>query len=81
MIPRMVDASHEQDDVAHIRFADGTEGDVDLRDDLYSEVFEPLKAPGLFAKVAVHPGFYTLCWPNGADFAPGFLCAKVQVPA
>ena len=28
-----------------------------------------------------HPVFHTLCRPNGADFAPEFLCDKVRVRA
>jgi hypothetical protein len=65
----------------HIRFSDGTEGDVDLGDELYGEIFEALKDQTLFGQVSVHPEFHTLYWPNGADFAPEFLYEKLQVPA
>ena len=81
MIPKVVDAKYEHDFTIHVRFADGTEGDVDLSDELYGEMFEPLKDPAFFGTVTVHPEFHTLCWPNGADLAPEFLYAKIQIPA
>jgi hypothetical protein len=81
MIPKVVKATYEHDYVVHILFDDGTEGDVDLGNELYGEIFEPLKDPALFMKVAVHPEFHTLYWPNGADLAPEFLYEKVQIPA
>ena len=81
MIPKVVAAQHEHDFVVHIRFADGTEGDVDLADDLYGEVFEPLKDIRVFKTFSVHPEFHTLCWPNGADLAPEFLYDRIQIPA
>lgn len=80
MIPKVVEARYEHDHVVYVRFADGAEGDVDLRDELHGEVFEPLKNPAVFRTVFVHPEFHTLCWPNGADLAPEFLYEKVQVP-
>ena len=54
---------------------------MDLGDELYGEIFEPLKDQTFFALVSVHPEFHTLAWPNGADFAPEFLYEKVLVPA
>lgn len=47
--------------------------DVDLKDELYGEVFEPLKEVEFFRQVAVNPDTNTIEWPNGADFAPEFL--------
>ena len=81
MIPRVEAAQYKGDFSVHIRFSDGTEGDVDLRHELYGEIFEPLKDQNLFAQVGVHPEFHTLVWPNGADFAPEFLYEMVRVPA
>ena len=79
MIPRVEKAQYMGDFTVHVRFADGTEGDVDFSDELYGEVFEPLKDRMSFGQVSVHPEFHTLSWPNGADFAPEFLYEKVQV--
>jgi hypothetical protein len=81
MIPRVAEARYVQDFIIHLRFTDGAEGDVDLRDELYGEMFEPLKDRALFQQFSVHPEFHTLTWPNGADIAPEFLYDKVQLPA
>ena len=81
MIPKVIEAKHTHDWTVYIRFDDGTEGEVDLGDELYGEIFEPLKEQEVFMKVFVHPEFHTICWPNGADFAPEFLYDRVQIPA
>ena len=54
-----------------LMFNNGIEGIVDLEQELYGEIFEPLKDKGLFQKVFVTSR--TIEWPNGADFAPEFL--------
>ena len=56
-----------------LEFNDGTVKEVDLKDELYGEVFEPLNAIEYFKQVAVNPETNTIAWPNGADFAPEFL--------
>jgi len=81
MIPRVAEARYVQDYVIYLRFTDGTEGEVDLRDELHGEVFEPLKDQGVFQQFSIHPEFRTLIWPNGADIAPEFLYEKVQLTA
>ena len=81
MIPRVQEAHYLQRYTIHLRFSDGTEGDVDLGGELYGELFEPLKDQALFRQFSVHPEFHTLCWPNGADLAPEYLYEKVRVPA
>ena len=81
MIPKIVDARYVHDYTIHIRFHDGTEGDVDLGEELYGEMFEPLKDLEIFRQFTIHPEFHTLCWPNGADIAPEFLYEKAKIPA
>jgi len=54
-----------------LTFNNGIEGIVDLEQELYGEIFEPLKDKSLFQKVYVTSR--TIEWPNGADFAPEFL--------
>ena len=81
MIPKVTETTYEHDFVVHVRFADGTEGDVDLSNELYGELFEPLKDVTIFRQVSVHPEFHTLFWPNGADIAPEFLYEKLKIPA
>ena len=56
-----------------LQFNDGAIKEIDLKDELYGEVFEPLKDVDFFRKAAVNPDTNTIEWPNGADFAPEFL--------
>lgn len=44
---------------------------VDLKDELYGEVFEPLKDTDFFKDFFISHN--TVEWKNGADFAPEFL--------
>ncbi len=81
MIPKVVEARYLHGYTIHVRFADGTGGDLDLKQELYGEVFEPLKDPNVFREFYIHSEFHTLCWPNGADLAPEFLYEKAKVPA
>ncbi len=74
---RVTDVRHVKDYVLWLCFSDGTEGQVDLRDELHGEVFEPLKDKRIFRSVALHPEWHTIAWPSGADFAPEFLHAAV----
>lgn len=69
---------HLREYVLWLRFNDGREGEVDLRDELDGPVFEPLRDLTLFEQVSVHPELRTIVWPNGADFAPEFLYQQVQ---
>jgi len=80
MIPRVLTAQHVDQFVIRLRFSDGTEGDVDLSEELYGHVFEPLNDPAYFRQFSIHPELHTLTWPNGADFAPEFLYSKIQIP-
>lgn len=52
-----------------VRFADGVAGTVDLSQELWGPMFEPLKDPDYFAKVEISE-HGAPCWPNGADLAP-----------
>jgi hypothetical protein len=54
-----------------LTFSDGTRKRVNLRSELYGEVFESLRNPAEFARAALEG--WTVSWPNGADFAPDFL--------
>jgi hypothetical protein len=81
MLPRLVDAKYLHDYVVWVRFADGAEGEVDLRHELKGDVFEPLRDRALFAQARFSPDVRTVVWPNGADFAPEFLRAALRVAA
>ena len=81
MFRRVIEAHHVRDYVVFVRFHDGVEGEVDLRPQLYGEVFEPLKDAHYFRQFRVDADLHTLVWPNGADFAPEFLYERAQVTA
>lgn len=54
-------------------FDDGVDKCVDVRPLMAGTVFEPLRDPGFFRRVALDPVAGTVVWPNGADLAPEAL--------
>ena len=54
-----------------VKFNNNEVKKVDLRDELYGEVFEPLKDKQFFKDFFISHN--TIEWKNGADFAPEFL--------
>lgn len=75
------EAKYIRDYVIWLRFNDGAEGEIDLKDELWGEVFEPLKDPGVFRSFKVDPDLETIVWENGADLAPEFLYENMKVLA
>lgn len=73
MFLHIIHASYLTDYRLRLQFNDSLVKDVDLKDELYGEVFEPLQDMEFFQQVAVNPDTGTIEWPNGADFAPEFL--------
>ncbi len=61
-----------------LTFEDGTAGDIDLADELWGPVFEPVRDRAVFVQVAVDGECGTIVWPNGADFAPEWLYEAVR---
>jgi hypothetical protein len=78
MLPKLTEAKYRGEYSVWLKFLDGAEGEVDLKDELWGEMFEPLKDKDLFAKFSVHKELDTIVWPNGADFAPEFLYQKLR---
>jgi len=58
-----------------LKFSDGADGQVDLKNELDGPIFEPLKDPEYFKQFTLEG--HTLAWPNGADFAPEYLHALI----
>ena len=81
MLPRILEVRYIGAYTIWLRFADGTEGEVNLENELEGEVFEPLKDLAYFRAFILHPELRTVVWPNGADFAPEFLKSSVRVAA
>ena len=79
MIPRVIDANYVDNYILHIRFSDGSEGEVDFENELNGEIFELLKDISYFRKFTVNQELHTVVWQNGADFAPEFLYEKLKV--
>ncbi len=76
MIPKLESAKHVEGHTIHVRFADGTEADIDLATEIWGEVFEPLKDPDVFRQFKLDEELNTVTWPSGADLAPEFLYEK-----
>lgn len=74
----VVRAEHKGEYRIWIEFNDGRSGVVDLEDDLWGPVFEPLQDPERFKRFQVSETLHTLVWENDADFAPEHLMGKLR---
>lgn len=79
MILHVVEAKHVKDHTVWLRFNDGVSGEVDLLDSLDGLIFEPLKNVDYFKLMTLDSELSTICWPNGADFAPEYLENKILI--
>ncbi|MDD1425787.1 DUF2442 domain-containing protein [Dolichospermum sp. ST_sed9] len=68
---RVIGAKYLEGYKVSLKFSDGTSGIVDLENEIYGKIFEPLKDLEYFKIFALDT--WTVCWPNGADLAPEFL--------
>jgi hypothetical protein len=68
---KVVNAKYVDDFKITLMFNDGKEKCVDLKEELWGEIFEPLKDINYFKEFTLNP--FTIEWSNGADFAPEFL--------
>ena len=73
MTPKLINAKYLADYRISVCFADGTEGVIDLENELWGEVFEPLNDLSTFRDFKVDPELQTIVWSTGADLAPEFL--------
>ncbi|MFZ1320057.1 MAG: DUF2442 domain-containing protein [Ignavibacteria bacterium] len=54
-----------------IEFNTGFSQVIDLKEEIWGEIFEPLKDKEYFRNFKLNP--FTIYWENGADFSPEFL--------
>lgn len=80
-MPRVVSFSIIGPYSLEITFNDGVVRRIDFLPVLEGELFGPLKDRSLFEGVALDSEFYTLVWPNGADFDPADLHDWPEVEA
>ncbi|MGA8261856.1 MAG: DUF2442 domain-containing protein [Arenicellales bacterium] len=73
MTPNLKTAEYIAEYRIKVTFEDGREGIVDLKDELWGEVFEPLKDVSKFRDFRLDPELRTIVWPTGADLAPEYL--------
>jgi len=81
MILHVREAKYLHDYTIKLRFNDGAEGEIDLKNELDGEVFETLKDIDKFKKFKVDPDIETIVWENGADLAPEFLYENMKILA
>jgi hypothetical protein len=78
MYYELIDAKYVKDFQIWTKFSDGTEGIVDLENELYGEIFEPLQDVSKFRNFKIHPELNVLSWDNGADFASEFIYESLK---
>ena len=76
MTPKLEAVEYVTRYTIRVRFSDGLKGEVDLEDELWGEVFEPLKNLAAFREFQLDTELNTVRWPSGADLAPEFLHEK-----
>ncbi|HQY20014.1 MAG TPA: DUF2442 domain-containing protein [Ignavibacteria bacterium] len=55
----------------NVEFNTGLNQVIDLKDEIWEEIFEPLKDKEYFRNFKLNP--FTIYWENGADFSPEYL--------
>jgi hypothetical protein len=71
MFIEVVKAEYIDNYKIRLLFNDGISKVVDLENELFGTVFEPLKDKSFFKDFKIN--FNTIEWKNGADFAPEYL--------
>jgi hypothetical protein len=71
MLVKVTEASYLKDYTILVTFNTGEKKRINLEDQLWGEVFEPLKKKEMFTRFFLND--FTVQWPNGADFSPEFL--------
>jgi hypothetical protein len=71
-------AHYVEDYSIWVEFNNGKAGIIDLKNELWGNVFDALKDMNLFKKFKVSEIMNTIEWENGADLAPEFLYEKIN---
>ena len=78
MLPNVVSVAQTGPYRLRLRFDDGAEGEIDVKDAVtFVGVFAALSDPVFFSQVRVDDEAGTIVWPNGADLDPLVLHSKV----
>ncbi len=68
---KVIKAEYLNDYKIQIEFNNGFRNTIDLKEELWGKVFEPLNDLDYFKNFKLNP--FTIYWENGADFSPEFL--------
>ena len=71
MFLHVENAKYLNDYKLELKFNNNEIKNVDLKNELYGDIFEPLKKQSYFKDFFISHN--TIEWKNGADFAPEFL--------
>jgi len=71
--PKITSAEHVAGYRLKLTFEDGRTGELDLEDQLWGEVFEPLRDLEQFKDFRIDDELKTIVWSTGADLAPEYL--------
>ena len=70
-ILRVLKIRHTSDYRLYVELNNGVTGEIDLSSKLDGPIFQPLRAPEIFASAKIEGG--TVTWSNDADLAPEYL--------
>jgi hypothetical protein len=76
MFPRVINANYIKNYEIEFLFDDEKSGIIDLKNELYGEMFEQLNDIKSFRAFSINHDIHTIVWENGADLAPEFLYEK-----
>lgn len=75
----VVEAMCLKDYIVHLRFEDGTEGNINLESIIgKGPMFEPHKDIDFFCEMRIDKRGGTICWPDESDLAPDTLYEKIK---
>ena len=72
----IIEAKYINNYIIWLKFRDGLEGKMDFINEFDGPIFEPLKKIDFFKSFIIKGN--TICWDNGADFAPEYLYQNIK---